>query len=203
MLLRSSSTPILKTCVPQNPAAVDRIPSKNVSLTPSPINKIQRTSSDGNVRHFAIPNRHKLSHMGSPNTVKEEEDIPFQRVSSSLHADGGGGDWGQGKQRMDEYYQNMIRTYPGEALLLTNYSKFLREVQGDLLKAEEYCRKAVVVRPDDGEVLSMYGDLIWVNHGDKALAQSYFDRAVKASPNNCHVLASYARYLWTAEKDDD
>ncbi|KAE8718896.1 hypothetical protein F3Y22_tig00109987pilonHSYRG00174 [Hibiscus syriacus] len=105
---------------------------------------------------------------------------------------------------MDEYHQNMIRTYPGEALLLPNYAKFLKEVRGDLLKkAEEYCRKAAFVRPDDGEVLSTYGDLIWVNHGDEALAQTYFDRAVKASPNNCHVLASYARYLWTAEKDDD
>ncbi|GMI95072.1 hypothetical protein like AT4G32340 [Hibiscus trionum] len=216
MLLRSSSTPILKTSVPQSsPAAVEsvhRIPSKNISLSPSPINQIQRTSSDGNMRRFAICNRHKLptatSSMGSPNTVKEE-DITFQPVS--LHADGGDagggvdrfGDWSQGKRRMDEYYQNMIKTYPGETLLLTNYAKFLKEVKGDLLKAEEYCGKAVLVKPDDGEILSMYGDLIWVNHGDEALAQSYFDRAVKASPNNCYVLASYARYLWSSEKDDD
>ncbi|GMI89290.1 hypothetical protein like AT4G32340 [Hibiscus trionum] len=216
MLLRSSSSPILKSSVPQKPPPVDsahRIPSKNVSLTPSPINKIQRTSSDGNMtRHFAIPSKHKLSPMRSIKySVKEEEeddDVTFQPVS--LHGDGdhGGGmdrfgDWSQGKQRIDEYYRGMIRTYPGETLLLTNYAKFLKEVQGDPLKAEEYCRKAAVVKPDDGEILSMYGDLIWVNHGDEALAQSYFDRAVKASPNNCHVLASYARYLWIAEKDDD
>ncbi|KAK9027135.1 hypothetical protein V6N11_066979 [Hibiscus sabdariffa] len=216
MLLRSSSSPILKASVPQKPPPVDsahRIPSKNVSLTPSPINRIQRTSSDGNMtRHFAIPSKLKLSPMGSVKyTLKEEEeeeeeDITFQPVS--LHGDdhggsGGLGDWSKGKRRMDEYYRDMIRTYPGETLLLTNYAKFLKEVQGDLLKAEEYCRKAVVVNPDDGEILSMYGDLIWVNHGDEALAQYYFDRAVKASPNNCHVLASYARYLWTTEKDDD
>ncbi|KAK8523436.1 hypothetical protein V6N13_113383 [Hibiscus sabdariffa] len=217
MLLRSSSSPILKASVPQKPPPVDsahRIPSKNVSLTSSPINRIQRTSSDGNMtRHFAIPSKHKLSPMGSVKyTLKEEEeeeDITFQPVSlhggdSDDHGGSGGvGDWGQGKRRMDEYYRDMIRTYPGETLLLTNYAKFLKEVQGDLLKAEEYCRKAVVVNPDDGEILSMYGDLIWVNHGDEALAQSYFDRAVKASPNNCYVLASYARYLWTIEKDDD
>ncbi|MBA0673969.1 hypothetical protein Golax_015829 [Gossypium laxum] len=221
MLLRSSSTPILKTYIPQSSPAVDsghRIPSIPISLTSSPINKIQRASSDGNMRQIVISNRQKLptSSMGSPNTVKEEI-FTFPTLSLLGDVDDGGddngggggggvdrfGDWGQGKQRLDEYYRKMIKTYPGETLLLTNYAKFLKEVQGNFLKAEEYCGKAIIVKPDDGEILSLYGDLIWINHGDEALAQSYFDRAVKASPNNCYVLASYARYLWAAEKDDD
>ncbi|PPD96588.1 hypothetical protein GOBAR_DD06401 [Gossypium barbadense] len=184
MLLRSSSTPILKTYIPQSSPAVDsghRIPSIPISLTSSPINKIQRASSDGNMRQIVISNRQKLptSSMGSPNTVKEEI-FTFPPLSLLGDVDDGDrlGDWGQGKQRLDEY-------------------------KGDFLKAEEYCGKAIIVKPDDGEILSLYGDLIWINHGDEALAQSYFDRAVKASPNNCYVLASYARYIWAAEKDDD
>ncbi|XP_022750282.1 uncharacterized protein LOC111299379 [Durio zibethinus] len=212
MLLRSSSTPILKTCIPQSSAAASscrRIPSKPISLTPSPINKIQRTWSDGNMKQIAIPKGQKLpvSPMWSPNSVKEE-DFSFNTpslVGGAADGDGaeGFGDWDRGKQRMDEYYENMIKTHPGETLLLTNYAKFLKEVRGDLLKAEEYCQRAVVLKPDDGEILSMYGDLIWINHGDGARAQSYFDRAVEASPDDCHVLASYARYLWTAESEEE
>ncbi|XVE53614.1 hypothetical protein DITRI_Ditri03aG0016800 [Diplodiscus trichospermus] len=219
MLLRSSSTPILKTCIRPSSAAADsghRIASKPISLTGSPINKIQRTSSDGNMKQIAIPKRQKLpgSPMGSPNSVKEE-DLSFTPLSLGGGGDNGGGsagggcgaqgfgDWGQGKPKMDEYYKNMIQTYPGETLLLTNYAKFLKEVRGDFMKAEEYCERAVVVKPDDGEILSMYGDLIWENHGDGARAQSYFDRAVEASPNDCHVLASYAQFLWTAENEEE
>ncbi|XWS72670.1 hypothetical protein CRYUN_Cryun02cG0060400 [Craigia yunnanensis] len=216
MLLRSSSTPILKTCILQSSTAADsvhRIPSKPISLTASPINKIQRTSSDGNMRQIAIPKKQKLpfSSIGSPYLVKEEgTDFSLTTLSLTGGGDNGGkggaqgfGDWGQGKQRMDKYYQNMIKKYPGEAALLTNYAKFLKEVRGDLVKAEEYCERAVLVKPDDGEILSMYGDLIWSNHGDGARAQSYFDRAVQASPNDCHVHASYARYLWNAEQEEE
>ncbi|XWS17815.1 hypothetical protein CRYUN_Cryun33cG0100400 [Craigia yunnanensis] len=218
MLLRSSSTPILKTCILQNSAAADsghRIPSKPISLTASPINKIQRTSSDGNMKQIAILKRQKLpvSPIGSPNSIKEE-DFSFTILSLVCGGDNGGGagggggaegfgDWDEGKQRMDECYENMIKTYPGETLFLTNYAKFLKEVRGDLLKAEEYCERAALLKPDDGEILSMYGDLIWVNHRDAARAQSYFDRAVVASPNDCHVLASYARYLWAAEEEEE
>ncbi|XP_022730588.1 uncharacterized protein LOC111285408 [Durio zibethinus] len=220
MFLRSSSTPILKTTINQSSAGADaahRIPSKPISLTASPINKIQRTWSDGNMRDTVIPKKQKLpvSLMASPYSVKEEE---TDTRLTSLSLAGGGynsggvggrggaesfGDWGEGKQKMDEYYQNMIKTYPGESLLLANYAKFLKEIRGDLLKAEEYCERAALMKPDDGEILSMYGDLIWNNHRDGARAQSYFDRAVLASPGDCHVLASYARYLWTAENDQE
>ncbi|XVE97424.1 hypothetical protein REPUB_Repub03eG0018200 [Reevesia pubescens] len=218
MLLRSSSTPLMKKIIAQSSAAPDsghRIPSKPVSLTGLPINKLQRTSSDGNTREInAILKKQELSSspMGSPDSVKADEGTDFSFTTLSLAGDGGDnggmdgpegfGDWGQGKQ-MDEYYENMIKTFPGETLLLTNYAKFLKEVRGDLVKAEEYCERAILVNPDDGETLSMYGDLIWSNHGDGARAQSYFSRAIQASPNDCNVHASYARYLWTSEEDDE
>ncbi|XVF89320.1 hypothetical protein PTKIN_Ptkin19aG0120500 [Pterospermum kingtungense] len=207
MLLRSSSTPILKTCIVQSSAAaaaaadsVHRIPSKPISLTASPINRIQRASSDGNMKQYAVRKKQKVpgSPMGSPKSVKEEDFNDDVRTLSLVGGGAGGeggvegfGDWDQGKQRMDEYYENMIRTYPGETLLLANYSKFLKEVRGDLVKAEEYCERAVQVNPDDGEILSMYGDLIWANHGDGARAQSYFDRAVEASPNDWYQLCFF------------
>ncbi|KAK6274108.1 hypothetical protein POUND7_011191 [Theobroma cacao] len=189
MLLRSSSPPVLTTCIPQSSPAVDssrRLPSKPIALTASSINKIQRTSPECNMRQMAIP-RQKLPSGGV-----------------GVRAGGKGfGDWGQGEQSLDEYYQNMIKTYPGDTLLLTNYLKFLVEVRGDLLKAEEYCERAILVKPDDGEVLSMYGDLIWINHGDGARALYYSHRAAQASPDDYHVLASYARLEWAAEEEEE
>ena len=150
MLLRSSSTPMLKTCILQSSAAADsghRIPSKPISLTASPINKIQRTSSDGNMKQIAILKRQMLpgSSMGSPNSIKEE-DFSFTTLSLVCGGDNGGGggaegfgDSGERKQRMDECYENMIKTYPGETLLLTNYSKFLKEVRKKIESLKSFC----------------------------------------------------------------
>lgn len=45
---------------------------------------------------------------------------------------GGGGRKGEGEghgsESMDSYYQKMIESYPGDALLLGNYARFLKEV---------------------------------------------------------------------------
>lgn len=43
---------------------------------------------------------------------------------------GGGGDGDSGKESesMDVYYQEMIKAYPEDALVLANYAKFLKEV---------------------------------------------------------------------------
>ncbi|OMO61653.1 Tetratricopeptide TPR-1 [Corchorus capsularis] len=219
MLLRSSSSPILKTCIHPSSATVDsaqKIPSKRNSLTPSasPIKTIQRTSSESNMRQIAIPKRHNLhtsNLMGRrhPTSVEEEEETFVSGGGNGgglAGRQGFGGDWGGGrgkKQSMDEYYQNMIEIYPGDPLLLANYAKFLKETRGDLVKAEEYCERAILVKPDDGEVLSMYGDLIWNNHRDGDRAKYYFDRALQASPEDCNVLASHARYLWLDGNEDE
>ncbi|GMJ15863.1 hypothetical protein HRI_005255500 [Hibiscus trionum] len=219
MLLRSSSTPIL--CIPQSSAVADsghRSSSKPITVTASSHNRIQRTPSDSNVRQTAVPKKHSPSPLISTRSLGAQdsfkEDGTDNIGSSTLSLAGGDvgskggaaqgfGDYGEGKQMVDEYYQNLIKTYPGETILLANYAKFLKEVRGDLLKAEEYCERAVLMKPNDGEVLSMYGDLIWTNHRDETRAQSYFDRALQASPNDCHVIASYAWYLWNAEEEEE
>ncbi|XP_065621280.1 uncharacterized protein LOC112019434 [Quercus suber] len=128
---------------------------------------------------------------------------------------GGGGDGGDvggsgffesnnhGSDSTDAYYQNMIEANPGNALLLGNYAKFLKEVRGDFGKAEEYCGRAILANPSDGNVLSLYADLIWQTKKDADLAEIYFDQAVKTAPDDCYVLASYARFLWDAEEEEE
>ncbi|KAB2076773.1 hypothetical protein ES319_A06G061900v1 [Gossypium barbadense] len=117
-------------------------------------------------------------------------------------SDGSDNEW-NGKDSTDTYYQKMIQANPGNSLLLSNYARFLKEVRGDLVRAEEYCGRAILANPNDGNLLSMYADLIWQTHKDGPRAQTYFDRAVKSAPDDCFVLASYARFLWDAEEEDD
>lgn len=111
--------------------------------------------------------------------------------------DGIGGGGGEGKisgrgghgnhhenDSTDLYYQNMIEANPGNAMLLSNYAKYLKEVRGDYSKAEEYCSRAILANPNDGNVLSMYAGLIWETQKDAPRAQNYFDQAVQASPDD-------------------
>lgn len=265
MLLRSTSTPILKasSCNHQKPSEPEltfRLPtgrpfSLNVSSSSTLSDteekkkkkKISVTSSENGVRELLKPKR-RLSSKGSsliliqgPKDKEREEEeerydadhqvcdktSPLQSVWScsggaGSGGDGGGGgdggrdgcgDWGQGRESLDGYYQRMIEAHPGDALLLGNYARFLKEVQRDAEKAEEYCERAILAKrrddeptDGDGDVLSLYGDLIWTTHKDGPRAQSYFDQAVQSAPGDCYVLASYARFLWDAgeeEEDDD
>lgn len=103
-------------------------------------------------------------------------------------------------ENTEAYYKKMIETNPGNTLLLANYASFLKEVKGDVAKAEEYYERAILVNPSDGNVLSLYADLIWRTRKDASRAHAYFDQAVKSSPNDCYVLASYARFLWDTEE---
>lgn len=43
--------------------------------------------------------------------------------------DDGGSEGFSGKQSLDLYYKRMIRAYPGISLFLSNYAKYLKEVQ--------------------------------------------------------------------------
>lgn len=108
-----------------------------------------------------------------------------------------------GHDSTDAYYQKMIEANPGNGLLLANYARFLKEVRGDLEKAEEYCGRAILANQNDGNALSLYADLIWQTQKDAARAHTYFDQAVKSDPDDCYVLASYARFLWDADEEDE
>ncbi|KAL7099713.1 hypothetical protein ACP275_09G102000 [Erythranthe tilingii] len=112
------------------------------------------------------------------------------------------GNW-RGRESTEAYYEMMIQANPGNPLLLANYAQFLKEVKGDLAKAEEYCGRAILANPSDGNALSLYADLIWQTQKDAVRADSYFNQAVKSDPNDCYVLASYARFLWDAEDEED
>ncbi|XP_009624035.1 uncharacterized protein [Nicotiana tomentosiformis] len=120
-------------------------------------------------------------------------DGPDSQDSNSWH----------GHESTEAYYQKMIEANPGNGLLLANYARFLKEVKGDLGKAEEYCGRAILANPNDGNVLSLYADLIWQTQKDAGRAHTYFDQAVKSDPDDCYVLASYARFLWDAEEEDE
>lgn len=123
--------------------------------------------------------------------------------------DGGGGGgsvfygYGNNGESVEAYYQKMIETNPGNNLLLGNYARFLKEVRGDLGKAEEYCGRAILARPGDANMLSLYADIIWQTKRDALRAESYFDQAIKSAPHDCYVLASYAKFLWDVEDDEE
>ncbi|KAI3905056.1 hypothetical protein MKX01_017302, partial [Papaver californicum] len=110
----------------------------------------------------------------------------------------------QGK--LGDYYLEMLRSNPGDPLLLRNYGKFLYEVERDVSKAEEYYSRAILAsNPSgtDGEVLCLYGKLIWESQKDRSRANSYFERAVQVAPCDCFVMGAYAHFLWEAEEDDE
>ncbi|KAJ0231710.1 F181 protein [Hirschfeldia incana] len=116
---------------------------------------------------------------------------------------GSGVDGGGSEDSTDVYYREMINLNPGNSLLTGNYAKFLKEVRGDMKRAEEYCERAILENTNDGNVLSLYADLILHNHGDRKKAHSYFQQAAQMSPEDCYVQASYARFLWDVEEDED
>ncbi|KAL5224491.1 hypothetical protein ABZP36_011130 [Zizania latifolia] len=118
---------------------------------------------------------------------------------------GGGGQGGDSDSRRaaDAYYRRMIRADPDNSLLLGNYARFLKEVEGDVARAQEYCERAIVANPGDGEALALYAGLVWETSRDADRADAYYTRAVQAAPDDCYVLGSYAGFLWDAEEDDE
>ncbi|XP_056174526.1 uncharacterized protein LOC115678018 [Syzygium oleosum] len=123
-------------------------------------------------------------------------------AGSDFGGDGYGGGYGD-RRGIGAYYREMLRSSPGDSLLLRNYGKYLHEVEGDAARAEEYYGRAILASPGDGEVLSLYGKLIWDTQRDEDRAKSYFNQAVLASPEDSTVLGSYARFLWESEEEEE
>ncbi|WCJ30294.1 Tetratricopeptide repeat (TPR)-like superfamily protein [Euphorbia peplus] len=230
MLLRSTSTPILQTLLCPS-STIDLDPTRPVSMSLQRTSSEGELRLFGNALAEKKLNKSCGGSARSSPVVRESQRMSFcvtaaaealaevdeeevEEVSNGGDffgggSDGGDGWWGSsgyngpsGNQQMDEYYERMIKLYPGDALLLANYAKFLKEIRGDNMKAEEVCERAILANQDDGDVLSMYGDLIWKNHKDGDRANTYFDQAVQSSPHDCYVLASYARFLWDADDED-
>ncbi|TKY54846.1 hypothetical protein E2542_SST19259 [Spatholobus suberectus] len=218
VLLRSSSTPILNSRIPNpkesphEPEILHRIrrtrsltlSASSTSLSPvdSSANRLTRALSE--------------TDLSAPSKTASLGSALFSFSESDEGGDGGGGGWDSGEgggsgfwdssngnDSTDLYYRTMIEANPGNPLFLGNYARYLKEVRGDYVKAEEYCGRAILANPNDGNVLSMYADLIWESHKDASRAETYFDQAVKAAPDDCYVLASYAHFLWDAEEEED
>ncbi|KAK4768934.1 hypothetical protein SAY86_027084 [Trapa natans] len=124
------------------------------------------------------------------------------RQSGGYRGSGGDG-FVRRRREMGDYYREMLKSYPGDALLLGNYAKYLHEVERDFVRAEEYYGRAILANPGDGEVLSQYGKLIWETQRDAPRAETYFDRAVQASPDDSTVLGSYAHFMWQVDEDEE
>ncbi|XP_076912137.1 uncharacterized protein LOC143570350 [Bidens hawaiensis] len=226
MLLRSSSNPALNSWLrheihtESSPFHL-KSPTISMSSLTDPLRKLIRASSEadliGKVNSLVKCNKTTNSLLASiavEEDVEGEESVCDEGLLFSSSGIGGGGgkvSGGDGdgngngyeNDSTDLYYRNMIEANPGNAMVLGNYAKYLKEVRGDFVKAEEYCSRAILANPNDGNVLSMYADLIWETQKDAPRAQNYFDQAVQASPDDCYVMASYARFLWDADDEDE
>ncbi|KAG6485693.1 uncharacterized protein LOC122011678 [Zingiber officinale] len=210
----------------QVPNQIPRLPSVThhascFSAAASPLPPVSRCRSMNELEVFAavsqqLSSASPLSHILTSSGLEERSVTVAGSRRCTLFEVGDGGasggcsrrDMGRsgvndsGRDSMDEHYKQMIKTDPGNSLLLGNYAKYLKEVRGDNAKAEEYCQRAILANPHDPTVLTMYADLVWEGDRDAPRAQTYFDRAMKAAPDDCFVMASYAKFLWDSEKED-
>jgi hypothetical protein len=133
MLLKSASAPIL---TPESDVGHRFTITRSVSMSLSTI-KTCKTTSEGNLRPWSrgLPRMATASLRGSLG-LDEGCHGGGGGVGIGGGRNGGGGDgsegkreWGNnGSESVDGYYQKMIEAYPGDALLLGNYARFLKEV---------------------------------------------------------------------------
>ncbi|KAH0462481.1 hypothetical protein IEQ34_010056 [Dendrobium chrysotoxum] len=143
----------------------------------------------------------------SPAIAEEAEDLLYSGGGFGNGRKMGGGSGGkrggeanrEEDSRIGTYYQEMLKTDPGNPLLLRNYGRFLHEVEGDLERAEEYYGRAILASPNDGELLSLYGSLVWESQRDSKRAESYHERAAEASPDNWYFpcLFFFAAFIFS------
>jgi hypothetical protein len=87
-----------------------------------------------------------------------------------------GGEGRDGRYDADVHCQRMIQADPTNPLLLGNYARFLKEVEGDAARAQEYCERAIVANPGDGDALALYAGLVWETTRDTDRTDAYFTR---------------------------
>nr|GEW53879.1 hypothetical protein [Tanacetum cinerariifolium] len=193
MLLRSSSNPSLNSLIFNHLPSPDINHNNNhffMKKSPSFSLLLTKTSSETDLTTH-ISRRRSLSCTRS-SFLDVVEDVVGEEICSvgggggdgdgrmcGGYGGGKGGDHGEGNDgTADLYYKTMIDANPGNSLILGNYAKYLKEVRGDLEKAEEFYSRAILANPSDGY-------------------------RFKASPDDCYVMDYYARFLWDADEEDE
>ncbi|XP_010559293.1 PREDICTED: uncharacterized protein LOC104827750 [Tarenaya hassleriana] len=191
---------------------------------------IRRSFSESDVIRSERTTRSSAGRKPSPMRIAEEEEEVADGWGSLISKEsaipaeemgfpGGGSSRGSGdsgcngnanrgggyndRSKIGEYYREMLKSNPNNALLLMNYGRFLYEVEKDGERAEKYYGRGILESPGDGEALSMYGKLIWETQRDEERAKGYFERAVNASPDDCMVLGSYAHFMWEVDEEEE
>lgn len=209
MLLRSASSPLLNCA--RAPAAAEHhaVVSPSVVAPPRQGAVLCRAMSEGDLAAQLAPAvRGKVKDEGAHGWAPRRLSLPASSSSSASisvkEEDGEGEEEEEAEaEAADAHYRQMIEADPGNPLLLVNYARFLREVEGDAARAQEFCERAILASPGDAEALSLYAGLVWETSRDAARAEDYYSRAVQAAPDDCYVLGSYAGFLWDAEEDDE
>lgn len=98
--------------------------------------------------------------------------------------------------RTELLYQNAISTDSNNALLLSNYARFLHLVRHDHDRAEEYFKLAVQSYSVDGEAIVQFANFLWLVRGDLAAAEKSYLDAINVEPWNPFHAATYAHFLW-------
>ncbi|KAG8094737.1 hypothetical protein GUJ93_ZPchr0012g21232 [Zizania palustris] len=88
---------------------------------------------------------------------------------------GGHGGYSDSGRAADAYYRRMIHADPVNSLLLGNYARFLKDVEGDVARAQESCERAIVANPGDGGALALYAGLVWETSRDADRADAYYN----------------------------
>uniref|UniRef100_A0A7N0VKF3 Uncharacterized protein n=1 Tax=Kalanchoe fedtschenkoi TaxID=63787 RepID=A0A7N0VKF3_KALFE len=224
MLLRSTSTPIMRTWGHAHYQPWCDLPASMTSptswspnqkngalcraLSETDLKELSSSSSKLKSAPSAYCTHTLLEDIESGESESETSSIDGLVTSPGFGGGGGGsgesgGGGGNDENDMDEYYRNAIKENPGSGLILGNYARFLKEVKGEVERAKEYCERAILAKSNDGYVLAMYGELIWETQRDGFRAKAYFDQAAKLAPENCYVLAAFARFMWDLEEDEE
>ncbi|XP_078156011.1 uncharacterized protein LOC144551778 [Carex rostrata] len=191
--------------------------SARMPLLPLPLEEDEKDAMTTELKRQALTVQGMVTKEEPLELELEEEEFEARESFGSGMGNGGnsnftnGSKGGQGSgdqsenRRFHDRYQELLRSDPGNPLLLRNYGKFLQEVEGNVKGAEECYGRAILVNPwpGDGELLMLYGMLVWENYREKERAGAYLHKATEVSPHDCMVLAAYAKFLWEVGDEND